>query len=452
MQELQNLWNKVLEKMELMVSSVAYDLWIKTLEVLEYRNYETLVLSSISVSAKQLILKNHLTQLKDCVNDVFGEDVPIEILNPEEKVEYLKKNSPDINQQITEKQSEDKNMFNAKYTFDNFVVGKSNQVVYAASRAVAENPGRRFNPLFIYGGVGLGKTHLLHAIGNYIQKSSPELKIVYATCENFTNDFVESMRLKSVKENSIYDFREKYRSVDVLMIDDIQFISNKTGTQEEFFHTFNDLHQNFKQVIISSDRPPKEIATLEDRLRSRFQSGLIQDVQAPDFETRVAILQKKAQIEKYQIDDEVINFIAEKVDTNIREMEGLLQKVYFFANLQGKSSATIEDAKSAFNEELDEKIEDLTPEKIIDAVCKYFDVSKQDIIGKKKTKEIVEPRMIAIYLINELLGLPLVVIGKLFGNRDHTTIIHARDKITEQVKDNGKIKSFVSSIKQMLST
>lgn len=452
MQELQKLWAKVLNKMELLVSAVSFDLWIKTIEVLEFKNYETLVLVSTNSTAKKQILKNHLNQLKDCVCEVFGEDVPIEILDQEEKIEYLQKNNPENNQRIEEKQIMEKNIFNAKYIFDNFVVGKSNQVVYAASKAVAENPGKRFNPLFIYGGVGLGKTHLLHAIGNYIKKSSPDIKIVYATCENFTNDYIESMRNKSIKESSISEFREKYRNIDVLMIDDIQFISNKIGTQEEFFHTFNDLYQNSKQIIISSDRPPKEISTLEDRLRSRFASGLIQDVQIPDFETRVAILRKKAQLEKYSIDDEVINFIAEKIDTNIREMEGLLQKVYFFANLQGKQSASLEEAKNAFNEELDEKIIDLTPERIIDVVCKYFDISKQDIVGKKKTKEIVEPRMIAIYLISELLGLPLVVIGKLFGNRDHTTIIHARDKISEQIKESGKIKSFISNIKQMLST
>jgi chromosomal replication initiator protein len=246
-------------------------------------------------------------------------------------------------------------------------------------------------------------------------------------------------------------FRERYRSVDVLMIDDIQFISNKPSTQEEFFHTFNDLYQNNKQIIISSDRPPKEIQ-LEDRLRSRFASGLIQDVQSPDFETRVAILRKKAQLERYSIDDEVINFIAEKVDTNIREMEALLSKVSFFATLLGKKSATLDEAKEAFKEDLDEKREDLTPDNIIEAVCKYFGVTKADLVGKKKSKEIVEPRMIGIYLINEMLDLPLVVIGQHFGGRDHTTIIHARDKITEAVKENGKVKSLVNAVKDLINT
>ena len=362
----------------------------------------------------------------------------------------MKKNKPDANKAVISKEEEHQNSFNPKYTFDNFVVGKCNQIVYAAAHSVAENPGKRFNPLFIYGGVGLGKTHLLHAIGNYIASENPDLKIKYVTCEQFTNDYINSLH-GSAKELNINKFREKYRLTDVLMVDDIQFISNKNETQEEFFHTFNDLFQNNKQIIIASDRPPKDIATLSDRLKSRFASGFIQDMQIPDFETRVAILRKKAQLEKYSIDDEVINFIAEKVDTNIREMEGLLTKVYFFATLLGKKTATLEEAKEAFKEDLDEKRDDLSPETIINAVCKYFSVSKADLVGKKKNKEIVEPRMIAIYLTCELLDLPLVVIGKTFGGRDHTTIIHAREKITEQIKENGKIKSLVGAVKEIIN-
>ena len=349
-----------------------------------------------------------------------------------------------------EKEEQQSTSFDPKYTFDNFVVGKCNQIVYAAAHSVAENPGKRFNPLFIYGASGLGKTHLLHAIGNYIASERPNLKLKYVTCEQFTNDYINSLH-GSAKELNINKFREEYRFADVLMVDDIQFISNKNETQEEFFHTFNDLFQNNKQIIIASDRPPKEIATLSDRLKSRFASGFIQDMQVPDFETRVAILRKKAQLEKFIIDDDVINFIAEKVDTNIREMEGLLSKVYFLATLLGKPSATIEEAREAFKEDLDEKREGLNPDIIIDAVCKYFSVSKAEIVGKKKNKEIVEPRMIAIYLTCEMLDLPLVVIGKVFGGRDHTTIVHARDKIGEQVKENGKIKSFVSAVKEIIN-
>lgn len=451
MKELQDMWKQVLLKVEMMVSAVSFDLWIAPLEVLDYNKFEKLILSTNSAYAKKQLIKNHSEQLKSAIADVFGEDTPFEILDPDEKKEFLKKNKPEVNQAVVEKEAEeDKNSFNPKYTFDNFVVGKSNQFVYAAARSVAENPGKRFNPLFIYGGVGLGKTHVLHAIGNYIKKELPDLKIKYVTCEKFTNDYIDSLH-GSNKDQGIIKFREKYRNVDVLMVDDIQFITNKNETQEEFFHTFNDLYQNNKQIIIASDRPPKEIATLSDRLRSRFASGLIQDVQSPDFETRVAILRKKAQLERYIIDDEVINFIAEKIDTNIREMEGLLAKVYFFATLLGKKSASIEEAREAFKEDLDEKREDLSPDTVIDTTCKYFGISKSDIIGKKKSKEIVEPRMIAIYLISEMLDMPLVAIGKLFGGRDHTTIIHARDKITEQYKEGGRIKTLVNAIKEQIN-
>ena len=345
-----------------------------------------------------------------------------------------------------------KNPFNSKYTFDNFVVGKSNQFVYAAARAVAEHPGEKFNPLFIYGGVGLGKTHLLHAIGNYIHEFNPNLKVMYVTCEQFANDYIESLG-SNTKNKAILEFRTKYRNLDVLMVDDIQFISKKTSTQEEFFHTFNELFQNNKQIIISSDRPPKDIETLADRLRSRFTCGLIQDIQSPDLETRIAILRKKCQLEKYIIDDDVIDFIAEKINTNIRELEGMLSKVYFLATLIGKRSATMDEAREAFNGQIEEeKNEGLTPEQIISTVCQYFDITKEDIIGKKKSKDVVEPRMIAIYLISEILEIPLVSIGKIFGGRDHTTIMHSRDKISDQLKTSHKIQSFVSEIKKMLTS
>ena len=449
MQELQIMWERVLSKLEMMTTAVSFDLWIRPLEVLEFKDYNTLILVASSTTAKNQLLKNHKIQLQNAINEVFNDNINFEILDQNEKDEYIKTNTPAKNQKVEEEGNKANSNFNEKYTFDNFVVGKSNQFVYAAAKSVAENPGQKFNPLFIYGGVGLGKTHLLHAIGNYIKSAYPDKKIMYATCEKFTNDYIESLRAN--KDMANFEFREKYRNLDVLMIDDIQFISNKTSTQEEFFHTFNDLYQRQKQIIIASDRPPKEIATLEERLRSRFTSGLIQDIQTPDFETRVAILRKKAQQEKYSIDDEVINFIAEKIDTNIREMEGILSKVFFFATLLGKKSATLEEAYEAMKENMDEIKEGLSPDMVIDTVCKYFNISKNDIVGKKKNKEIVEPRMICIYLICELLDLPLVAIGKKFGDRDHTTIMHARDKITEPIKTNNKIKVYITDIKDLLT-
>ena len=450
MQELEELWQKVLLKMQNLVSAITFDLWISKLEPIELKDNETLMLFAHSVSAKNQILKNNTKQLTECIHDVFGEYVGFEVLDKDEKEKYLAETKN--NQTATESINyADKHQFNEKYTFDNFVVGKSNQFCYAAAHAVAESPGKKFNPLFIYSGVGLGKTHLMHAIGNYLTEYSPHLKIKYVTCEKFMNEYIESLGVtESGKDKAIFEFREKYRNVDVLMIDDIQFIANKNATKEEFFHTFNDLYQNNKQIIITSDRSPSEI-DVEDRLKTRFSCGLIQDMQIPDFETRMAILKKKAQLEKFYLDDNVINFIAEKPFTNIREMEGMLSKVFFFATLMGKKSASMEDAKEAFKEDLIEKEEKLSPDVIINKVCSYFGISQAEITGKKKNKEVVEPRMIAIYLIDDMLDIPLVTIGKLFGGRDHTTIMHARDKITDLMKKDNKTMSIVNDIKSKIS-
>lgn len=450
MQDLTSLWQAVLDKLELNVSNVSFIMWFKPLKVLDYsEENKKLIIATNSSSAKNQIMRNYFEKLSSAIKDIFGQNIDIEILDPNEEIEFIKLHGEKTVQKEVEVA---KNPFNSKYTFDNFVVGKSNQFVYAAARAVAEHPGEKFNPLFIYGGVGLGKTHLLHAIGNYIHEFNPNLKVMYVTCEQFANDYIESLG-SNTKNKAILEFRTKYRNLDVLMVDDIQFISKKTSTQEEFFHTFNELFQNNKQIIISSDRPPKDIETLADRLRSRFTCGLIQDIQTPDLETRIAILRKKCQLEKYIIDDDVIDFIAEKINTNIRELEGMLSKVYFLATLIGKRSATMDEAREAFNGQIEEeKNEGLNPDQIISTVCQYFDITKEDIVGKKKSKDVVEPRMIAIYLISEILEIPLVSIGKIFGGRDHTTIMHSRDKISDQLKTSHKIQSFVSEIKKMLTS
>lgn len=447
MQDLTSLWQAVLEKLEITVSNVSFVMWFKPLKVIDFVDNKILYISTNSVSAKNQILRNYMDKLSEAVRDIFGDEVEINVLDQNEEIEYIEKNGEKTKNKEIELT---KNPFNSKYTFDNFVVGKSNQFVYAASRAVAEHPGEKFNPLFIYGGVGLGKTHILHAIGNYLREYNPNLKVMYVTCEQFANAYIESLG-SATKTKATLEFRAKYRNLDVLMVDDIQFISKKTSTQEEFFHTFNELFQNNKQIIITSDRPPKDIETLADRLRSRFTCGLIQDIQSPDFETKIAILRKKCQQEKYVIDDDVIEYIADKADTNIRELEGMLSKVYFLANLMGKRSASMEDAKAALDNEAElEKNEDVTPDDIIDAVCRYFDATKQDLIGKKKSKEIVEPRMIAIYLISEILEIPLVSIGKIFGGRDHTTIMHSRDKVSVQLKTSHKTQMIVGEIRRML--
>ncbi len=448
MQELGSLWQAILEKLQMTVSNVSFIMWFKPLKVLDFSDNK-LVISTNSTSAKNQILRNHMDKLKEAVHDIMGEETEVEVLDQNEEISYIEKNG----NKAKEKEVEiTKNPFNAKYTFDNFVVGKSNQFVYAAARAVAEHPGEKFNPLFIYGGVGLGKTHLLHAVGNYLREFNPNLKIMYVTCEQFTNAYIESLSSPS-KNKATFEFRSKFRNLDVLMIDDIQFIATRPSTQEEFFNTFNELYSANKQIIITSDRPPKDIKDLTDRLRSRMSMGLMQDIQSPDLETRIAILRKKSQLEKYVIDDDVIDYIAEHVDSNIRELEGTLSKVYFLANLMGKRSATMEEAMEALNSEAEEeKNEGLTPDSIIEGVCKYFDVTKEDILGKKKSKDVVEPRMIAIYLISDILEIPLVSIGKIFGGRDHTTIMHSRDKISDQMKSSHKMQTLVGEIRKVLKS
>ena len=448
MQNYRDVWAESLKILQRQVSVVSFDLWIKTLEPIDFKN-GTMYLSTTSETAKRQVLKLHNDQILNALKQSSDEVLNLKILNQEES-ENL--NTVQTTVVVDEKVVVDEVPlcnFNTKYTFDSFVVGKSNQFVYGAATGVANHPFTKINPLFIYGGPGLGKTHLLHAIGNHLRKNQPELKVLYVTCNNFTTDYVESLKSGNASANS--SFRQKYRNVDVLMVDDIQFISNKTGTQEEFFHTFNDLYQNNKQIIIASDRPPKEIATLEERLRSRLSMGLIQDIQLPDYETRLAILQKKCSQENYNVDEDVVNFIAEHSDSSIREMEGMLHKVVFYAELIGQEKATMAIVPEALKDIVDTSKQSVTPERIVDCVCKYFNVSKEDIVGKKKNKEIVEPRQIAMYLIYEMLDLPLMNIGDIFGGRDHTTVIHAKTKIEQMYKENNRIRVSVNDLKNMVN-
>ncbi len=440
-------WKKVLNKLENEVNAVTFDLWINTLTPIQYANDE-LILMAPGVNAKNSANQSGIFEkITKCVRQEFTPYTFVRITDSQEYEQSIRKQEKELDT-IMQDQPALKSKFNKKYTFDNFVVGKSNQVVCAAMQSVAENPGQKFNPLFIYSGVGLGKTHLLHAVGNYLNEHRPDLNVLYVTCEKFTNDYVES--IKNSKEKSNQEFRNKYRNVDVLMVDDIQSIRGKIGTQEEFFNTYNELYQNNKQIIIASDRPPKEMSELEERLRSRFSSGLIQDIQEPDYETKVAIIKKKCSQEGYLVDDNVVDFIAQKTGTNIREMEGILSKVVFFSGLLGKTHTTIEDAYEALKDYGETERTDLTAEKIINTVCDFFKVTKDEIVGKKRNKEIVEPRQLCVYLIDEMLNIPLQAVGDLLGGRDHTTIMHARDKISNQVKINPHIKTLVNDIKSRL--
>ena len=446
MQDIEILWKQILEKLELRISTVSYTLWLKPIKPIEIDEKSNMILAASSVSAKNQILRNFIDKITDCAFELCGTPLKIVVLDPNEEIEYLKNNKKE---EIAVSTKEEKNPFIEEFTFDNFVVGKSNQFVYTAAQAVAQNPGSNFNPLFIYGNSGLGKTHLMHAIGNYIRNHNPKLKIKYVTCEQFTNSYINSL-MSASKNKSIMEFRETYRNLDVLMIDDIHFLGRGKEIQEEFFHTFNELYSSGKQIVMCSDRHPNEIATLEERIRTRCLSGLIHDISQPDLETRIAILHKKCQIEKYLVDEEAIDYIAEHVDSNVRELIGKLKEVYFLSKISGKSISTKEDAEEIFANQKEEIKNELTPDKVISVVCDYFDITKDDIVGKKKSKEIVEPRMIAIYLISELLSLPLVNIGKIFGGRDHTTIMHSRDKITADIKTNRKTQTLVNEIKNIL--
>jgi chromosomal replication initiator protein len=341
------------------------------------------------------------------------------------------------NQQTPENSSN----LNPKYTFETFVIGESNRFAHAASVAVAEAPAQRYNPMFIYGGVGLGKTHLMHAIGHYTLEQWPNKKVVYVSCEKFTNDFIDSIQNK----NNI-SFRNKYRNVDVLLIDDIQFIAGKEGTQEEFFHTFNALHDANKQIVISSDRPPKEIPTLEERLRSRFEWGLITDIQAPNLETRIAILKKKANTENIDINNDVLVFIANKIQSNIRELEGALIRVNAFSRLTNQpidvdlATDALKDIISA------RKPEVITIDLIKEVTAKYFNIEVNDFNLKKRTKSIAYPRQVAMYISREMTELSLPKIGEEFGGRDHSTVIHAIDKINKEMENNFDFKNLINRI------
>ncbi|NEZ47854.1 chromosomal replication initiator protein DnaA [Clostridium niameyense] len=336
-------------------------------------------------------------------------------------------------------------MLNPKYTFDSFVIGNSNRFAHAASLAVAESPAKAYNPLFIYGGVGLGKTHLMHAIGHYILEHNPQSKVVYVSSEKFTNELINS-----IKDDKNVEFRNKYRNVDILLIDDIQFIAGKERTQEEFFHTFNALYEANKQIILSSDRPPKEIPTLEDRLRSRFEWGLIADIQAPDFETRMAILKKKADVENLNIPNEVMVYIATKIKSNIRELEGALIRIVAFSSLTNKE-ISVELASEALKDIISNKqTKQVTIEIIQEIVANYYNLKIEELKSARRTRNIAFPRQIAMYLSRKLTDMSLPKIGEEFGGRDHTTVIHAYEKISTNLKKDESLQNAIKELKKRI--
>lgn len=338
---------------------------------------------------------------------------------------------------------------NPKYKFDTFVVGSNNKFAHSASLAVAESPGNAYNPLYLYGGPGLGKTHLMHSIGHFILEHNPNAKVLYVTSEQFTNEVIESIR--SGNAAAMTKLREKYRTVDVLLIDDIQFIIGKESTQEEFFHTFNVLHGAGKQIILSSDKPPKEMETLDERFRSRFEWGLIADIQPPDYETRMAILRKNAEIYDKEIDDEIIKYIATNIKSNIRELEGAFNKVIAFAKLN-KADLTLSLAEESLKDIIyPDKPKEVTPQLIINVVAEHYGITPDDIVSKKRNSEFVLPRQVAMYLIRNLTATSLISVGKILGKKDHTTIIHGVNKITEELQTNEELKSQIEIIRKKIN-
>jgi chromosomal replication initiator protein len=454
LETLKSKWNEVLLylKEEHEVSDVSFDTWLmplKVYDVTEDRVVKLIVPDHIFLS---YIKKKYNFLLKVAIEEITGIKCEIELM----VADQIQEESPSSNQLIMTNNNvvsqtaiQTANL-NPKYTFDTFVVGANNNLAHAASLAVAESPGEIYNPLFIYGGVGLGKTHLMHSIANFILKNNPKAKILYVTSEKFTNELIDAIRNKN--NISTTEFREKYRNNDVLLIDDIQFIIGKESTQEEFFHTFNSLYEAKKQIIVSSDRPPKEIETLEERLRSRFEWGLTVDIQSPDYETRMAILRKKEEMEGYNIDNEVIKYIATNIKSNIRELEGALTKIVALSKLEKNKEINIALAEEALKDIVAPgESRTVTVESIIQIVADHYNLTNLDIISSRRNKEIAYPRQIAMYLCRTMTDTSLQEIGRLMGGRDHSTILHGIDKITADLQSDANLQSTVDIIKKKIA-
>ena len=431
-------WDEIINYMlsEYGITEVSYKTWIKPLKVYDVQDNVIIILINderIGPFSYDYIRNKYELLLKVSIEEIMNEPYELKFvlasqldsLNKEKELSNTnKKNVPTF--------------LNPRYTFDTFVVGGNNEFARAAALAVAENPGEIYNPLFIYGGVGLGKTHLMHSIAHFVLNQNPDTKVLYVTSEKFTNELIDAIQKKTTAQ-----FREKYRNIDILLIDDIQFIIGKESTQEEFFHTFNTLHEAKKQIIISSDRPPKEMLTLEDRLRSRFEHGLMADIQPPDYETRMAILKKKEELDGYSINEEVLKYIASNIKSNIRELEGALTKVVAFSRLK-KRDLTLDLAKEALQDIIspnEKKI--ITPELIVDIVAEHFNISSSDIYSKDRSRVVSYPRQIVMYLCRRLTELSVTDIGKALGNRDHSTILHGCDKIESDIRKDPSLHNTI---------
>lgn len=449
MKDYEKIWSSILDRISTLVSTAAYEIYFAKLKAVAMKDGK-LILVAPMPSIKNGITKNFSAPLNMAIRESMEKIEGVIIILENETSQYVEEEEAPAEKKEEFNPSMKKITFQKNFTFDNFVIGDSNKYAAAAARAVAEHPGTNLNPLFIYGKPGLGKTHILHAIGNEILRENPDLRVYYTTAENFTNDLIYSIRNSNNAELS-KQFREKYRNLDVLMIDDVQFLANKNSSQESLFHIFNDLYTAEKQIILSSDRPIKELTYIEDRLTSRFASGVVADIQPPAFETRVAILQKKAYQYKIDVSPEVINYIAEREKYNIRLMEGMLKTVGYFAALNGRAADSVEFVTEALRDSSNNQTNEITISKIAAVTCEYFGIKQADICGKKKTKELVEPRQLAMYVATNLLPeIPLASIGQYFGGRDHTTVIHARDKIQQKITEDEVYKKRVEDIKNLV--
>ena len=447
-------WDQILNKMKLEYcsSNISYNTWIAPLTVYEIRDNTVYILVKLRASLEH-IEEKYLLPFKVCIAEVTGIEYEVAFVTDNQTTIQEKRDNTVKRNRVNA--IYEKANLNPKYTFDTFVVGSNNSFAHAASLAVAESPGEIYNPLFIYGGVGLGKTHLMHSIAHFILENDPSKKVLYVTSEAFTNELIDALKVgKNGNELAMTTFREKYRNNDVLLIDDIQFIIGKESTQEEFFHTFNHLHVSGKQIIISSDKPPKDIETLEARLRTRFEWGLIADISSPDYETRMAILRKKEELdglERYHIPDEVMQYIANNIKSNIRELEGSLNKLIALSNLENKpidiplAAEALKDMISPDNTRV------ITPELIIDVVSEHFNISPAEIKGKKRNAEIVLPRQIVIYLCRTLTDTALKTIGVILGGKDHASISHGVKKIENDLKTDEALNNTVNIIKKKIN-
>ena len=451
-------WDEIINKLKIEhgLSDVSFKTWILPLEVSSVENSTVYILVPLKASV-DYITQKYLLPFQVCIAEITGKEYEVKFITSDDPLHFSKNNSFNQNKSKTNKNIFEQANLNDKYTFDTFVVGSNNKFAHAASVAVSESPGEIYNPLFLYGGVGLGKTHLMHSIAHFILENDPSKKVLYVTSEKFTTDLIDALKngkTSNGSELAMNAFREKYRNIDVLLIDDIQFIIGKESTQEEFFHTFNHLHMSGKQIIISSDKPPKDIETLEARLRTRFEWGLIADISSPDYETRMAILRKKEELdglERYNIPDEVMQYIAKNVKSNIRELEGSLNKLIALHKLKNEEiniMLTAEALKDIINPVDKGKV---TPELILEIVSEHYSISVSDLKGSKRGSNFVIPRQIAMYLCREMTDTPLKTIGITLGGRDHATVSHGINKIAAEVKIDEALCNSVDIIKKKIN-